>query len=76
KDYKKLFIISTIQVTHRGNPDGKQYTIQTPQPSAFSHLGGGETFTPLQNREMYIIWRDVSDDNAQQGRELTEYHSL
>ncbi|MBR1368844.1 hypothetical protein RJ53_04685 [Methanocalculus chunghsingensis] len=44
----KTFMIILIQVTHRGNLDGRRYTIQTPQPAAFTLHGGGETFTPVQ----------------------------
>jgi hypothetical protein len=44
----KTYIIVLIQATHRGNLDGKRYTIQTPALSAFTLHGGGDTFTPLQ----------------------------
>jgi len=44
----KAFIAILMQTTHRGNLDGRRYTIQTPQPSAFTLHGGGETFTPVQ----------------------------
>ncbi|MCQ1539567.1 hypothetical protein FTO68_11335 [Methanocalculus taiwanensis] len=44
----RTYIAVFIKVTHRGNLDGRRYTIQTPSISAFTLHGGGDTFNPIQ----------------------------
>lgn len=44
----KTYIVVFIQSTHRGNLDGRRYTIQTPALSAFTLHGGGDSFSPIQ----------------------------
>lgn len=44
----RTYVAVNIQATHRGNFDGRRYTIQTPGLSAFTLHGGGDTFKPIQ----------------------------
>lgn len=42
------YIAVIIKITHRGNLDGRRYTIQTPAVSAFTLHSGEDTFNPIQ----------------------------
>lgn len=44
----RTYMAVFIKVTHRGNMDGRRYTIQTPSLSSFTLHGGGDTFNPIQ----------------------------
>jgi len=56
----KTYLLVFIQVVHRGNLDGKHYTISTPAPSAFTLHGTKATYKPLMTPahtslgEMYL----------------------
>jgi len=44
----KTHLVVHMRVTHRGNFDGVNYTIETPPLSAFTLYGEGGAFMPLQ----------------------------
>lgn len=43
----RSYLLVFIQITHRGNLDGKTYTISTPAPSAFTLHGPDGTYKPV-----------------------------
>lgn len=47
----RTYVAVNIKATHRGNLDGRRYTIQTPGLSAFTLHGGGDTFKPIQTSD-------------------------